>query len=34
VGERLKGETNPEEIVKMITGAIFMENGQVKSKSV
>jgi ABC-type sugar transport system ATPase subunit len=34
VGERLKGETNPEEIVKMITGAIFMEHGQVKSRSV
>lgn len=34
VGERLKGETEPEEIVKMITGAIFMENGQVKSRSV
>jgi ABC-type sugar transport system ATPase subunit len=34
VGERLKGGTNPEEIVKMITGAIFMENGQVKSKTV
>lgn len=32
VGERLKGETNPEEIVKMITGAIFMENNQVKTR--
>ena len=34
VGERLKGETNPEEIVKMITGAIFMENGRVITRSV
>jgi len=34
VGERKRGETDPEEIVKMITGAIFMEDGQVKSKSV
>ena len=33
VGERLKGETNPEEIVKMITGAIFMENNQVKART-
>jgi hypothetical protein len=33
VGERKKGETNPEEIVKMITGAIFMEDGQIKSRS-
>jgi ABC-type sugar transport system ATPase subunit len=33
VGERLKGETDPEEIVKMITGAIYMENGQVIGKS-
>jgi simple sugar transport system ATP-binding protein len=34
VGERKKGETNPEEIVKMITGAIFMENNQVRTESV
>jgi ABC-type sugar transport system ATPase subunit len=34
VGERRKGETNPEEIVKMITGAIFMENDRVKTRSV
>jgi ABC-type sugar transport system ATPase subunit len=34
VGERLKGETNAEEIVKMITGAIFMENGHVITRSV
>ncbi|OHD72609.1 MAG: hypothetical protein A2177_02375 [Spirochaetes bacterium RBG_13_68_11] len=33
VGERLKGDTNPEEIVKMITGAIYMEDGQVKSRA-
>jgi ABC-type sugar transport system ATPase subunit len=33
VGERLKGETNPEEIVKMVTGAIFMENNQVKTRT-
>lgn len=29
VGERKKGETNPEEIVKMITGAIFVQDGHV-----
>jgi ABC-type sugar transport system ATPase subunit len=31
-GERLKGQTDPEEIVKMITGAICMEDGQVKTE--
>lgn len=34
VGERMKGETNPEEIVRMITGAIFMENNQVQTESI
>jgi simple sugar transport system ATP-binding protein len=33
VGERRKGETNPEEIVKMITGAIFMEDSTVTPKT-
>lgn len=33
VGERAKAETNPEEIVKMITGAIFMENNQIVARS-
>jgi ABC-type sugar transport system ATPase subunit len=33
VGELKKGETNPEEIVKMITGAIFVEEGRVQNGS-
>jgi len=33
VGERMRGETNPEEIVRMITGAICVDDGQVKSSS-
>jgi ABC-type sugar transport system ATPase subunit len=33
VGERKRGETNPEEIVRMITGAICVDDGQVKSSS-
>jgi simple sugar transport system ATP-binding protein len=33
VGERRKEETNPEEIVKMITGAIFMESPNGKTKN-
>jgi ABC-type sugar transport system ATPase subunit len=33
VAERKKSETNPEEIVKMITGAIFMDNNQSATQS-
>jgi len=34
IGERKKDETNPEEIVKMITGAILLEDGQVSNESI
>lgn len=33
VGERKRGETNPEEIVRMITGAICVDAGQVTSNN-
>jgi ABC-type sugar transport system ATPase subunit len=33
VGERKRGETNPEDIVRMITGAICVDDGQVKTNS-